>query len=172
MTFTFNADTIQDATLTFNVPNGPELALLKMFSQVANKTLNGASASPATAWSSASGLVMERVLTNDRFTRYKFKYATQGGIDDFDIIFTKDVAGVYNFQLLSFTNDFIWNLNENQFNLEPNLWSAPANVVGQPLEKGLIKIKNVLPTEEPRKTRYISGNEANENYVFLTNNSI
>jgi hypothetical protein len=172
MTFTFDSDTIQDNFLTFNIPNGPELALLRLYSQAANRTLNGATVSPATAWSSAAGLVMERVLTNDRFTRYKFKYATQCGIDDFDIIFTKDVAGVYNFQLLEFTNDFIWNLNQNLYNLEPNLWSSPANVVGQPLEKGLIKIKNVLPTEAPHKTRYISGNEANENYVFLTNNSI
>ena len=172
MTFTFDSDSIQDATLTFNVKNGPELALLKMFSQAANMTVNGATTSPATAWSSASGLVMERVLTNDRFTRYKFKYATQGGIDDFDIIFTKDVAGVYNFQLLEFTNDFIWNLNQNVYNLEDRLWNNPGNVVGQPLEKGLIKIKNVLPTEEPRKTRYISDNEANTSFVFLTNNSI
>lgn len=149
MTFTFDADTISTATLTFNVPNGPEIAFLQLFSQAANQQLNGATTNKVDIWQNSNGLVLERVETNDRFTRYRFKYATQGGIDDFDIIFTKDVAGIYNFRL-----------------------NSEGNFGEEPLEIGLLKVRNVLPTAEPNKTRYISQNEENSNYVFLTNNSI
>jgi hypothetical protein len=172
MTFTFDSDTIATSQLTFNVPNGPELALLRLSSQAANQNLNGATSNLGQAWTkNTTGLVMEKTIGNSRFTRYKFKYAEQLGIDDFDIIFTKDVAGVYNFELFDFTQLFIWNLNQNQWNLEPSLWNKDENL-NQSLERGLIKIKNVLPVSAPKRTTYISQNEENSNYIFLTNNSI
>lgn len=173
MTFTFNSDTIATAELTFNTPNGPELALLRLSSQMANQNLKGDTANKLEAWEKSTvGLVMEKTVGNSRFTRYKFKYAEAGGIDDFDIIFTKDVAGVYNFELLGFDPDFIWNLNQNQWELEPSLWNQSQNLLPGALEIGLIKIKNSIPVSPPKRTTYISTNEENSNYVFLTNNSI
>ena len=173
MTFTFDVTTIQTATLTFNVPNGPEIAYLQLWSQMANQQMQGNTADPLEWWSENSqGLVMERVFTNDRYSEYKFKYAGVDGIDDFDQVFVKDISGIYNYRLSRFASDFIWNLNNNLYNLEPRLWSQEGNIIEYPLEIGVIKIKNVEPTQMPNKKTYISQNETASGYVYLTNNSL
>ena len=173
MTFTFDTNTIQLATLTFNVPNGPEIAYLQLWSQMANQQLQGNTDDPLEWWSTNSqGLVMERVMTTSRYTRYRFKYAGVDGLDDFDQVFTQDVQGIYNFRLSRFASDFLWNLNQNLYNLEPRLWSQEGNIIEIPLEIGVIKIKTVEPEQAPQKKVYISSNETREGYVFLTNTSL
>ena len=171
MTFTFNTATIQTATLTFNVPNGPEIAYLQLWSQLANQEMVGNVQDPLEWWATNSqGLVMERVFTNDRYTEYKFKYAGVDGLDD--QVFVKDIEGIYNYRLSRFASDFLWNLNANLYNLEPRLWSQEGNLIEIPLEIGVMKIKNTEPDSFPNKTTFISSNEKREGYVFLTNTSI
>ena len=173
MTFTFNTATIQTATLTFNVPNGPEIAYLQLWSQLANQEMVGNVQDPLEWWATNSqGLVMERVFTNDRYTEYKFKYAGVDGLDDLDQVFVKDIEGIYNYRLSQFASDFLWNLNANLYNLEPRLWSQEGNLIEIPLEIGVMKIKNTEPDSFPNKTTFISSNEKREGYVFLTNTSI
>ena len=173
MTFTFDVATIITDTLTFNVPNGPEIAYLQLWSQMANQEMVGNTADPLQWWATNSqGLVMERVNTNSRYTEYRFKYASVNGIDDFDQVFTKDISGIYNYRLSKFTSDFIWNLNANLYNLEPRLWSQEGNLVEYPLEIGVMKIKNVEPSSYPNTKTYISQNETRAGYVYLNNTSL
>jgi hypothetical protein len=172
MTFTFDSSN-PDATLTFNTPNGPSIAYLQLWSQMANQQLVGNTQDPLDYWNTSSqGLVLELVFANDRYSEYKFKYYGTDGIDDFDQIFTKDVAGIYNYKLQEFTSQFIWNLDNNLWNLEPSLWSQPGNFIETPLEIGMLKVKNVEPTSYPQKATYISSNETRQGYVYLTNNSL
>ena len=173
MTFTFDTATIADQTLTFNIENGPQLAYLQLWSQMANQQLQGNTQDPLEWWSLNSfGLVMQLRQSNSRYSEYFFKYATVGGIDASDQIFTKDINGIYNYRFSRFADNFIWNLNENKYNLEPRLWSEEGNLIEIPLDEGVIKIRNIEPVTAPNKKTYISTNETREGYVFLTNNSI
>lgn len=173
MTFTFDTATIRTDTLAFNIPNGPELAYLQLWSQMANQQLVGRTTNPLDWWATNSqGLVLQLVESNSRYSEYLFKYSGVDGIDGFQQIFTKDVQGIYNWRLSRFADDFIWNLNQNLYNLEPRLWTGPGNLVEIPLDEGVIKIKNVDPTNASNKKTYQSTNETRAGYVYLTNNSI
>jgi hypothetical protein len=173
MTFTFNSDTISTDTLTFNISTGPEFAYLQLVSQTANLTLQADTVDKTQIWQNESqGLLMTRVFTNSRYTEYRFVYAKMGGIDDFDIIFTKDVAGIYNYRLRSLNDTFIWNINSKEWQLENKVWNFSEIISDDVLSQGVIKIKNVKPYEAPRRKTYQSSNETGQGYVFLTNNSI
>ena len=173
MTFTFNSDTVAFDTLTFNVPNGPEYAYLQLWSQLANQILRGDVVDKTTAWSNTYlGLVLVRTETNARYTSYRFLYAEPGGLDDFDVVFTKDVQGVYNYNLFQFDDAFIWNLNREEWHLETREWNFSQNALPIAIDHGLITIKNSLTVSAPQKVVYVSPNETRAGYVYMTNNSI
>ena len=172
MTFTFNSDTITQDTLTFSIPDGPQFAYLQLWSQLANQQLQGDIVNKTQAWvTNYAGLLLEKVEGNARYTTYKFFYNQPGGLDDFDIVFTKDVAGVYNYKLFSFLGPFIWNLNNKEWHLETREWNFNDSTDGV-LDHGLITIKNVIPYRAPQKVTYASSNETRTGYVYMTNNSI
>jgi len=173
MTFTFNTDTIANATLTFNVSEGPEYAYLQLWSQAANQILRGDVVNQTDAWSKTYlGLVLVKEFSNERYTTYKFLYSEPGGLDDFDVVFTKDVAGVYNYKLFQFDDAFIWNLNREEWQLEPREWNFESFAIPIVIDHGLLIIKNTLPTSAPSKVTYQSPNETRSGYVYMTNNSI
>lgn len=174
MTFTFNSDTIAQDELTFSVANGPAFAFLQLWSQLASQQLKGDVVNKVNAWTDDYiGLVLVRQVTNDRFTSYKFLYASGGdSIDDADILFTKDVAGVYNYRLANFIDDFGWNLNDNQWQLENRVFNFDSVLDAEILDAGMIAIRNVIPYKAPARVTYVSTNEKREAYVYLTNNSI
>lgn len=173
MTFTFNSDTIANDTLTFSVPNGPEFAYLQLWSSAANQQLKGDVPNKVNAWTDVyAGLVLERVQSTSRYTEYRFLYSSPGGLDDFDIVFTKDVAGVYNWRLITFEDDFLWNLNSTEWHLETKEWNFNAVLTAEILSTGLISIRNVIPYAPPARVTYVSPNENASGYVYMTNNSI
>jgi hypothetical protein len=173
MTFTFNADTIVNDTLTFSLPNGPEYAYLQLWSQTANQILRGDVVNKTDAWSKTYlGLVLIRTEANSRYTSYKFLYSEPGGLDDFDVVFTKDVQGIYNYKLFQFDDAFIWNLNREEWQLEPREWNFQSMAIPVVIDYGLLKIKNSLTISSPQKVTYQSPNETRSGYVYMTNNSI
>lgn len=176
MTFIFDSDTILTSTLTFNIPDGPGTVLLQLVSQVANESLAGAVADPVDAWSASAGLFLQRVGATPRYTEYRFAYAGDpGSLDDFSIIFTKDVKGIYNFRVLSLADDFIWNLNNFFYNEETRDWNWHSELgesQGETLVTGVISISNVQPYSPPARKTYESSNETRTGYTMLTNNSI
>jgi hypothetical protein len=174
MTFIFNSDTIANDTLTFSIPNGPEFAYLQLWSGAANQQLKGDVVNKVNAWANESyeGLVLQRVTSTSRYTEYRFLYSQPGGLDDFDIVFTKDVAGIYNWKLISFVDDFLWNLNSTEWQLETKVWNFSSVLNATVLDTGLISITNVIPYTPPARVTYTSPNENASGYVYLTNNSI
>ncbi len=173
MTFTFNSDTIVNDTLTFSIPNGPEFLYLQLWSQMANQQLKGNVVDKTDAWAPVFlGLLIEKVEGTARSTTYKFTYAQGGGLDDFDIVFTKDVAGVYNYLLKEFDDDFIWNLNQQEWHEETREWNFDIATKGETLDTGMIQVRNVIPYRAPAKVTYQSPNETRAGYVYMTNNSI
>lgn len=173
MTFTFDSNTIANEELVFSVAGGPEFAYLQLHSQLANQQLKGDVVNKVNAWTTDYiGLVLVRQFTNSRYTSYKFLYAQPGGLDDIDILFTKDIAGVYNYRLMDFVDDFKWNLNDNQWNLETRVFNFSSVLNGAVLDTGMISIRNVIPYRAPARVTYVSPNENSESYVYLTNNSI
>lgn len=174
MTFTFNSDTIANEELVFSIGGGPEFAYLQLWSQAANQQLKGDVVNKVNAWTNDYiGLVLVRQVTNSRYTSYKFLYAAGGNsIDDIDILFTKDIAGVYNYRLMNFVDDFKWNLNSKEWHLETREWNFDSVLDAQVLNTGMISIRNVIPYRAPARVTYVSPNEKSEGYVYLTNNSI
>lgn len=173
MTFTFDSDTIGQEELTFSIANGPEFAFLQLHSQLANQQLKGDVVNKVNAWTNNYiGLVLQRQVTNDRFTSYKFLFAQPGGLDDIDIMFTKDVSGVYNYKLVDFVDDFKWNLNSNEWHLETRVFNFSSVINADVLTTGMIQVFNTIPHTAPARVTYASTNEKRESYVYLTNNSI
>jgi hypothetical protein len=173
MTFTFNSDTIANEELVFSIPGGPEFAYLQLWSQLANQQLKGDVVAKTNAWTADYiGLVLTRLVTNSRYTSYKFLYAQPGGLDDIDILFTKDIAGVYNYRLVDFVDDFKWNLNSKEWHLETRVWNFNSVLDATILDSGMLAIKNTIPYTAPARITYVSPNEKREGYVYLTNNSI
>ncbi len=173
MTFTFNSDTIVNDTLTFSIPNGPEFAFLQLWSQMANQQLKGDVVNKLDAWTSSFlGLVLEKVEGTARSTTYKFLYAQGNGLDDFDVVFTKDVAAVYNYRIMQFNDDFIWNLNQEEWHEETRVWNFDNETTAVQLDTGMIQVRNVIPYRAPAKVTYQSSNETRAGYVYMTNNSI
>ena len=173
MTFTFNSNTIANEELTFSIANGPEFAYLQLWSQMANQQLKGDVVNKVNAWTNDYiGLVLVRQFTNERYTSYKFLDSQPGGIDDIDILFTKDIAGVYNYKLATFVNDFMWNLNSNEWHLETRVFNFSSVLNAIILDRGMISIRNTIPYAPPARVTYVSTDEKREGYVYLTNNSI
>jgi hypothetical protein len=140
---------------------------------MANQQLKGDVVNKLDAWTSSFlGLVLEKVEGTARSTTYKFLYAQGNGLDDFDVVFTKDVAGVYNYRLVDFIGDFIWNLNDNEWHEETREWNFDSVIGAVTLDSGMIQIRNVIPYRAPAKVTYQSPNETRAGYVYMTNNSI